>query len=97
VFSTLGASLAGRQVWLQHLPADQNAGCGASLDYLLQVFPLKDVLQKILEGTTECSKVGMEFLHVSLAGWSLICFCIFILISIFQFCRLYCRQKSGLI
>jgi disulfide bond formation protein DsbB len=35
LFSSLGAFLAGRQVWLQHLPPDQNAGCGASLDYML--------------------------------------------------------------
>jgi disulfide bond formation protein DsbB len=92
VFSSLGALLAGRQVWLQHLPADQSAGCGASLDYMLQVFPLKDVLQKVLEGTSECSKVGIEFLHISLAAWSLICFCAFIVISVWQFCRLFCRQ-----
>jgi disulfide bond formation protein DsbB len=96
LFSGIGAFLAGRQVWLQHLPPDQNAGCGASLDYMLQAFPLKDVLQQILAGSSECSQVGLEFFHVSLAGWSLVSFCIFILVSFWQFCRLFCGQKEGL-
>lgn len=89
VFSTLGAFFAGRQVWLQHLPPNQNAGCGASLDYMLQVLPLREVLKKVLEGSTECSQVGLEFLHLSLAGWSLVCFCIFILMSLWQLCRTF--------
>jgi disulfide bond formation protein DsbB len=93
LFSSLGAFLAGRQVWLQHLPPDQNAGCGASLDYMLQAFPLKEVFQKVLTGSSECSQVGLEFLHVSLAGWSLVCFCAFIFVSLWQICRLCSRQR----
>ena len=35
-----GAGIAGRQVWLQHLPADQVPACGPGLDYILDTFPM---------------------------------------------------------
>jgi disulfide bond formation protein DsbB len=93
LFSTIGAALAGRQVWLQHLPANQSSDCGASLDYMLQAFPWNEVLQKVLEGTSECSHIGLEFLHISLAGWSFVCFSGFILALLWQLCRLFRTQK----
>ena len=34
-----GALIAGRQVWLQHLPPELVPECGPGLDYMLNVFP----------------------------------------------------------
>src|SRR5437868_3843727 len=39
IVSSLGIVLAGRQVWLQHLPPSTNANCEASLEYMLKVLP----------------------------------------------------------
>jgi disulfide bond formation protein DsbB len=87
-FTTAGILLAGRQVWLQYLPANQGSDCGASLQYLLQVFPLQEVIQKVLTGSAECSQVGWEFFNMSLAVWSLIFFILLFLLSLWQCFRI---------
>ena len=69
-----GATLAARQVWLQSLPKDQVPACGMSLDYMLDSLPLSDVVRKVFEGSGECAEKGWEFLHLSIAGWSLVFF-----------------------
>jgi disulfide bond formation protein DsbB len=84
LFAVIGTLLASRQVWLQHLPPNQSSDCGASLDYMLQVLPWHEVLKKVLQGTSECANVGWEFLHVSLAGWSLFAFGMFTVIALWQ-------------
>ena len=39
-----GAAVAGRQVWLQHLPADQVPACGPDLFFMMENFPLSRTL-----------------------------------------------------
>lgn len=87
VFALIGVLLSGRQVWLQHLPPDKNADCGASLQYLIHVLPFDQVISKVLQGTAECAQKGWEFLHLSLASWSLICFIGFFIFSLLQIKR----------
>ncbi len=70
----VGAGIAGRQTWLQHLPADQVPECGPGLDFMLELYPLADVIKKALRGTGECAKVDWTFLGLSIAEWSLFCF-----------------------
>jgi disulfide bond formation protein DsbB len=77
-----GASIAARQVWLQHLPANLVPACGPGLDYMLDRFPLSQVLQKVLAGSGECAEVGWKFLGLSIAGWSLVWFIILALLAI---------------
>jgi disulfide bond formation protein DsbB len=74
VFGGAGAALAARQVWLQSLPKDQVPACGMSLNYMLETLPFADTLQKVLEGSGECAEKGWEFLHLSIAGWTLVFF-----------------------
>lgn len=83
----LGTFLSGRQVWLQHLPPDKNADCGASLQYLIHVLPFDQVISKILQGTAECAQKGWEFFNLSLASWSLICFIGFFIFCLYQIKR----------
>ncbi len=86
VVSLIGIVLSGRQVWLQHFPS-KHADCGASLQYLIQALPFDQVISKIMYGTAECSQKGWEFLHLSLAEWSLISFLGFLCICLFQIKR----------
>jgi disulfide bond formation protein DsbB len=69
-----GIAFAGRQVWLQSLPADQVPACGMGLNYMLDTLPFTDVLKKVFEGSGECAEKAWEFLHLSLAGWALVFF-----------------------
>jgi len=69
-----GGSVAARQVWLQHLPADRVPACGPGLDYMLDRFPLTLALQKILKGSGECAEVSWRFMGLSIAEWSLVWF-----------------------
>lgn len=73
-----GAGIAGRQVWLQHLPPDQVPSCGPGLDYILDTFPLSRALKMIFSGSGECAEVHWTFLGFSIAEWSLLWFVIFI-------------------
>ena len=80
VFSALaGTGIAGRQVWLQHLPADQVPECGPGLEYMLEAFPFGQALKMILSGSGECAEIQWQFLGFSIAEWSLGCFLILII------------------
>ena len=74
VIGGAGTALATRQVWLQSLPKDQVPSCGMGLDYMLETLPFTDVLKKVFEGSGECAEKGWEFLHLSIAGWTLVFF-----------------------
>ena len=71
VISLVGAGVAGRHVWLQHLPKDKVPECGPGLAYILDRFPLLDAFGKILRGSGECAEVGWTLLGLSAAEWSL--------------------------
>jgi disulfide bond formation protein DsbB len=71
--STLAtAGVALRQLYIQSLPPGSVPACGASLDFMLKVFPLTDVITKVLTGSGECSKVDWRFLGLAMPGWVLI-------------------------
>lgn len=72
--SLVGAGLAGRQVWLQHLPADQVPECGPGLEFLMEMYPLFETVRTVLRGSGDCAKVDWTFLGLSIAEWSLACF-----------------------
>jgi disulfide bond formation protein DsbB len=76
-----GAAIAARQVWLQSLPKDQVPACGMGLDYMLETLPFTDAMRQVLEGSGECAEKGWEFLHLSIAGWTLVFFVAMIVAS----------------
>ncbi|MBT8136385.1 MAG: disulfide bond formation protein B [Gammaproteobacteria bacterium] len=67
-----GAAVAARHVWIQNLPPDQVPACGPSLDYMLDTFPLADVLKKVFVGSGECAEVVWQFLGLSMPAWVLV-------------------------
>ncbi len=69
-----GGFLSGRQLWLQSLPADEVPACGPSLDYLMDVFPLTDVLSIVLSGDGSCAEVAWSLFGISIPGWTLLGF-----------------------
>ena len=66
------AAVAVRHLYIQSLPPGTVAACGASLDFMLKVFPLTDVLVKVLTGSGECAKVEWRFLGLAMPAWVLI-------------------------
>lgn len=66
------AYVAGRHVYIQGLPPGSVPACGASLDYMVDVFPLMTVIQKVLTGAGECQKIDWAFLGLSMPAWVLI-------------------------
>jgi len=66
------AGVAVRQLYIQSLPPGSVPACGASLDFMLKVFPLTDVITKVLTGSGECAKIDWRFLGLAMPGWVLI-------------------------
>ena len=76
-----GAIVAARQSWLQHNPPTVN-DCGPDLAYMLDSFPLSQVLPKVFKGEGDCAKVTWKFFGLSIPEWALLWFAIFILAAI---------------
>lgn len=72
--SLFGLGVAGRHVWLQHMPADQVPACGPGLDYMLDVFPMQEAIAMVLRGSGECAVVDWTFLGFSLAELTAVVF-----------------------
>jgi protein dithiol:quinone oxidoreductase len=70
----VGTAIAGRHVWLTHLPKDQVPECGPPLEFMMEVNPLTEVIRKVLTGSGECAKVDWTFLGLSMPAWSLLWF-----------------------
>jgi disulfide bond formation protein DsbB len=68
-----GAGIAGRQTWLQHNPP-KALDCGPDLAYMIDSFPLGEVLPKIFKGEGDCAKVVWKFLGLSIPEWALLWF-----------------------
>lgn len=63
--------VAARHVYIQSLPFGSVPACGASLDYMLDVFPLATVIKKVLFGAGECQKIDWALLGLSMPMWVL--------------------------
>ena len=68
----VGAAIAARHVWITAQPPGTVAECGASLDYMLEVLPVTEVLSKVLTGSGECGQIDWRFLGLSMPAWVLI-------------------------
>jgi disulfide bond formation protein DsbB len=72
--AAVGAGIAARHVWLQHLPPDQVPACGPTLDYLLGMMPVNEVITTVLRGDGNCAVINAQWLGLSLPGWTLAAF-----------------------
>jgi len=92
VAAAAGAGIAGRQVWLQHLPPERVPDCGPGLDYLIETLPLGEALKMILTGSGECAEVKWRFLGLSIPEWSLAWFLLLILLCLTW---IFIEKKAG--
>lgn len=92
--AAIGGGIAGRQVWLQHLPPDRVPECGPGLDYILEVFPLSDALGMVFTGSGECAEVSWRFLFLSIAEWSLIWFAVIAVVAVLE-CRAAFNHRNA--
>lgn len=74
VIGLIGAGVAGWHVRLQNMPAEQVPACGPGLEYMLQAFPMREVLIKVFAGSGECADVDWSFLGLSMPAWTLLWF-----------------------
>jgi disulfide bond formation protein DsbB len=88
-----GAAVAGRHVWLQHLPADQVPACGPSLEYMLENLPFSETWSVLLAGDGNCATIDWTFLGFSIPEQTLVVFSVVILICLWQMLRTYPDQN----
>ena len=60
---------AGRHVWIQMQPEGSVPACGADLAFMLDLFPLTEVILKVFKAGGECAKVDWSFLGLSMPAW----------------------------
>lgn len=89
----VGMAIAGRHIWLQHLPKDQVPACGPGLDYMLNNFPFAKMLKLVFTGSGECAEVNWVFLGLSMPEWTLICY---ILLSAGALWAAFCSRPTRL-
>ncbi|GAB4167120.1 MAG: disulfide bond formation protein B [Rhodocyclaceae bacterium] len=68
-----GGGVAIRQIWLQHNPP-RTLSCGADLEYMMESFPLSQLLPMIFRGSGDCAEVKWAFLGLSIPEWAAACF-----------------------
>lgn len=67
-----GILIAARHAWIQAQPPGSVAACGADLDYLLEIMPMREVIAKVLSGSGECARIDWQLLGLSMPWWVLI-------------------------
>jgi disulfide bond formation protein DsbB len=81
--SIFGFYLSNHHNWLQNLPADQVPSCGPSLEYMLDAFPIMEVITVLLRGNGNCAEISWSFFGLSMPAWLMIFFIGFAIASIY--------------
>lgn len=87
LFAAGGAGTAARQVWLQNVPSDQLEACLPGLEYMIEAWPLQEIVSKVFHGTADCAEVTWTLFGLSVPEWSLLAFIGMILFALFQLLR----------
>lgn len=77
----LGAFTAARQSWLQWHPPEA-VSCGRDFYGMVEAFPISRAIPMIFRGSGDCAQIDWTFLGGSIANWSFVWFCLFILAAI---------------
>ena len=76
-----GGGIAARQSWMQIYPPDVST-CGPGLEYMMDSFPLAEVLPMVFQGAGDCTAIDWTFLSLSIANWSLLSFACVLLFAL---------------
>ena len=85
LFTALGMLIAGRQIWIQHLPLEQVPECTPGLERLLAIHSLPEVVRIVFHGTSECFKIHLTIFGLPISNWGFLsflgfaCMCLFII------------------
>jgi disulfide bond formation protein DsbB len=71
VAAAIGAGIAIRHLWVQHLPPDPLASCAPGWNYMVQNFPIGKVLKLAFTGSADCAVVNWRFLGLTMPAWTL--------------------------
>ena len=82
LFGLIGVGVAARHIWLQGLPPDQVPECGPDLSYMLDAFPLGDVIKRIFTGSGQCAEVSWTFMGMTIPQQTLLLFIVLIILVI---------------
>jgi protein dithiol:quinone oxidoreductase len=89
VLALAGSGFALRQIWLQHLPKDQVPACGPSLGYMLEQFPLSEVISVMFSGDGNCAEVLWvdPVLGLGIPQWAVVGFAMLAATGVWQALR----------
>jgi disulfide bond formation protein DsbB len=96
VAAIAGAAVAGRHVWLQHLPEDQVPACGPSLEYMLDTLPFTETISLVMMGDGNCAETMWTFLGLSIPEQTLILFTVTTLVCLWQMLRSCPQSRANL-
>jgi protein dithiol:quinone oxidoreductase len=65
--ATIG--VAARHLYVQSAPPGSIPACGAPINTLLQMFPVTEVIRKVLHAGGECAVVNWRFLGLAMPAW----------------------------
>lgn len=85
--ASLGIATASRQIWLQGLPEDQLPSCLPPLEFMLEAFPLQEIITKMLHGTADCAAVDWTLLGLNIAQLNVMSFSAMLLLSLYVLLR----------
>jgi len=83
LFALMGIAVGMRHIWLQNLPADQVPECGPDLAYMLEVFPMMDVIKRLFTGAGQCAEISWTFYDITLPQQTLLLFVALLLMIIY--------------
>ena len=72
--ATIGMVISARHTYLQSLPANEVPACGPSLDYLVDMLPVMEVLEVVFKGSGSCAEVNWQMLGLSMPMWLMLFF-----------------------
>ncbi len=81
IASLAGTAVAAYHFAIQILPHDELSSCGPGASYILEHYPLADIVRQFLTGTGDCTHVVWSFLGLSMPFWVGLCF-----LSLFSLC-----------
>ena len=84
-----GGMIAGRQIYLQHLPTDQIPTCAPPMDFLMDTLPFMELIQTILLGDGNCAEYQWRFIF-NFAEWALL---FFVMLFVYNLCFMFTGFK----
>lgn len=70
--TAVAAGVAGRHVYVQAQPAGTYASCGASLEWMMEINPIFEVVRKVLSAPGDCANIDWSFLGLAMPAWVLL-------------------------